>query len=180
MGAYKAGVPVVLVAAVSANGVIGRGGDMPWRLSTDLKRFKAITMGRPVVLGRKTLESFGGKPLPGRPHVVVTRNRDYAVEGVETADSLEAALERARFIAAETGAEEVAVIGGGEIYAQAMAFADRLYITHVEADIEDGDTFFPSIDGSLFKVVEAIPVPAGEKDNYPTVFTVYQRKTAAN
>lgn len=180
MAAFKAGVPVVLIAAVSANGVIGRNGDMPWRLSTDLKRFKAMTMGRPVVLGRKTLESFGGKPLPGRPHVVITRNGSYTVEGAETAASLAAALERAQAIAAQTGAEEVAVIGGGEIYAQAIGLADRLYITHVQAEIEDGDTFFPEIDSSLFEVVEKIPVFAGEKDNFPTVFTVYQRKAAAN
>lgn len=173
-------VPVVLVAAVSINGVIGRDGDMPWRLSTDLKRFKALTLGKPVVLGRKTFESFGGKPLPGRPHVLITRNADYHCDGVETVASLEAALERAQQIAVETGAEEVAVIGGGEIYAQAMPKSDVLYITHVEADIADGDTFFPPIDKNLFEQVENTAVPAGEKDNYATNFAVYRRRFSPN
>ncbi|MFD1743892.1 dihydrofolate reductase [Rhizobium helianthi] len=178
--AIKRSAPVVLVAAVSSNGVIGRDGDMPWRLSTDLKRFKALTMGKPVVLGRKTFESFGGKPLPGRPHVLVTRNAEYGPEGVETSASLEAALERAQQIAAETQAQEVAVIGGGEIYRQAISLADVLYITHVEAEIADGDTFFPSIDEDQFERVEQTRVPAGEKDNFNTVFTIYRRRPAAN
>lgn len=172
-------LPVVIIAAVSTNGVIGRDGDMPWRLSTDLKRFKAMTVGKPVVLGRKTLESFGGKPLPGRPHVVVTRDRSYAVAGVETTHSLGDALARAQAIAAESGADEVAVIGGGEIYAQAMAIADRLYLTHVDAVIADGDTLFPDVDEAVFEIVQQTPVPAGEKDNFPTVFTVYHRRPAA-
>ena len=172
-------LPVVIVAAVSTNGVIGRDGDMPWKLSTDLKRFKAMTLGKPVVLGRKTLESFGGKPLPGRPHIVVTRDRSYEVAGVETAHSLDDALARAQAIAAETGAGEVAVIGGGEIYAQAMAVADRLYLTHVDAVITDGDTLFPDVDASVFELVEQTSVPAGEKDNFPTVFAVYHRRPAA-
>lgn len=171
--------PVVIIAAVSTNGVIGRGGDMPWKLSTDLKRFKAMTLGKPVVVGRKTLESFGGKPLPGRPHVVVTRDQSYQVAGVETAQSVADALARAQAIAAETGAEEVAVIGGGEIYAQAMAVADRLYLTHVDAVIADGDTVFPDVDEAVFEIVEQTAVPAGEKDNFPTVFTIYHRRPAA-
>jgi dihydrofolate reductase len=173
-------IPVALFAAVSQNNVIGRDGDMPWKLSTDLKRFKAMTLGKPMVLGRKTLESFGGKPLPGRPHVVVTRNTALSIEGVEVVTSLNAALERAAEIAAATGAEEIGVIGGGEIYAQAIGRADRLYITHVETVIEDGDTVFPEIDVSVFDKVEETFVPSGEKDSFPTRFAIYHRRTAAN
>ncbi|MGI2031798.1 dihydrofolate reductase [Rhizobium panacihumi] len=168
--------PVSIIVAVAKNGVIGRDGDMPWKLSTDLKRFKAMTLGNPVVVGRKTLESFGGKPLPGRPHVVVTRNADLKVEGAETAFSLAVALERADEIAGETGAKEVAVIGGGDIYRQAMDMADILYITHVEAAIADGDTFFPAIDPAVFEKGEEIFVAAGEKDTYPTRFVTYRRR----
>jgi dihydrofolate reductase len=173
-------IPIAIFAAVSENNVIGRDGDMPWKLSTDLKRFKVMTLGKPMVLGRKTLESFGGKPLPGRPHVVVTRNTSLSIDGVEVVTSLAAALERAGEIAAATGAEEIGVIGGGEIYAQAMDVVDRLYITHVETVIDDGDTFFPEIDPALFDKVEETVVPAGEKDSFPTRFAVYHRRTAAN
>lgn len=149
---------------------------MPWKLSTDLKRFKAMTLGKPMVVGRRTLDSFGGRPLPGRPHVVVSRDPDLRIEGARTATSLDAALSKAQEIAAETGAEEIGILGGGQIYAQAIGFADRLYVTHVEADIADGDTLFPLIDPAVFEVVEQTAVPAGEKDSYPTVFTVYRRR----
>ncbi|WP_377297796.1 dihydrofolate reductase [Rhizobium sp. SGZ-381] len=173
-------IPVAIFAAVSQNNVIGRDGDMPWKLSTDLKRFKAMTLGKPMVLGRKTLESFGGKPLPGRPHVVVTRNPSFIVDGADVVTSLDAGLQKARAIAAASGAEEIGVIGGGEIYAQAIDQADRLYITHVETVIADGDTFFPVIDPQSFDKVEETVVPAGEKDSFPTRFAIYHRRTAAN
>jgi dihydrofolate reductase len=176
----EGGIPVVLISAVSENNVIGRAGDMPWKLSTDLKRFKQMTLGKPVIVGRKTLESFGGKPLPGRPHVVVTRDPSRQVEGCRMAASLDEALAIASEIAQATGASEICVIGGGEIYVQAMSRADRLYITHVEAVIEDGDTFFPVIEPSLFERFEETVVPAGERDSFPTRFTVYRRLAAAN
>ena len=173
-------VPVSIVVAVAQNGVIGRAGGMPWRLSTDLRRFKALTMGKPMVLGRKTLESFGGKPLPGRPHIVVTRNGGLAVEGVRTAGSLAEAIGVAQKIASDTGAGEVCVIGGGEIYRQVMDRADVLYVTHIETTIADGDTFFPAIDPAVFEKVEETLVSAGEKDDFPTRFTVYRRRAATN
>jgi dihydrofolate reductase len=173
-------VPVSIVVAVSENGVIGREGDMPWKLSTDLKRFKALTIGKPVVVGRKTLESFGGKPLPGRPHVIVTRNPDFALEGTVTAGSVRQGLAEAQRIATQTGASEVCVIGGGEIYSQTMEVADILYVTHVETSIEDGDTFFPVIDPTVFEKHEETRVEGGERDNYPTRFVVYRRRAAAN
>jgi dihydrofolate reductase len=170
-------VPVAIFVAVSRNNVIGRDGDMPWRLSTDLKRFKAMTIGKPMVVGRKTLESFGGKPLPGRPHVVVTRSRGLDVEGVETAASVEEAIARAKEIALATGAEEVGILGGGEVYAKAIDLADRLYVTHVEADIPDGDTMFPAIDPAVYEKIEEIFVPAGERDSFDTRFAVYTRRS---
>ncbi|KKX34108.1 dihydrofolate reductase [Rhizobium sp. LC145] len=173
-------VPVSIFVAVSRNNVIGRDGDMPWKLSTDLKRFKAMTLGKPMIVGRKTLESFGGKPLPGRPHVVVTRDPAFHVEGADVARSLEEALERAQAVAAQTGADEIGILGGGQIYAQAIDVADRLYVTHVEAEIADGDTFFPAIDPAVFEKSEELFVPAGEKDSFPTRFVVYSRRTAAN
>jgi dihydrofolate reductase len=173
-------VPLAIFVAVSRNGVIGRDGDMPWRLSTDLRRFKAMTLGKPMIVGRKTLESFGGRPLPGRPHVVVTRAASLGIEGVELAGSLDEAIERAQALAAETGAEEVGILGGGQIYRQAIDVADILYVTHVEADIPDGDTVFPQIDPLVFEKLSEEAFPAGEKDNYPTRFTVYRRKSAAN
>ncbi|MCO5730260.1 dihydrofolate reductase [Rhizobium sp. SSA_523] len=173
-------IPLVLIAAVAQNNVIGRDGDMPWKLSTDLKRFKQMTLGKPVIVGRKTLESFGGRPLPGRPHVVVTRDPSRAVEGCSMAASLAQAIETARGIAETTGADEICVIGGGEIYAQAMDRADRLYITHVETVIADGDTVFPAIDPAIFEKVEESAVPAGERDTFPTRFAIYRRRTAAN
>jgi len=134
-------VRIRLVAAVAENGVIGRDGGMPWRLSTDMKRFKATTMGKPVVMGRKTWESFPKRPLPGRHNIVVTRDPTYAAEGASVAGSLDAALALAR----AEGAREACVIGGGEIYAAALPLADSLDATHILAEI-DGDTYFPAID----------------------------------
>lgn len=169
---------IIIVVAMAENGVIGRDGDMPWKLSTDLKRFKALTMGKPLVMGRKTFESVGGKPLPGRPHVIVSRGPAIDVAGVETAGSLDEALARARTIAIASGVDMVCVAGGGEIYRQALPLADMLYVTHVEAVI-DGDTVFPPIDPAVFEKVEETAVPAGEKDNYPTRYAVYRRRPAA-
>lgn len=166
---------IVIVVAVSRNGVIGRDGDMPWKLSTDLKRFKALTLGKPMVMGRKTFESIGSKPLPGRPHVLVSRSGGVAAQGVEVADSLEAALERAGAIARQTGADEIIVAGGGEIYRQALSRAGLLHVTHVDAEIA-GDTTFPAIEDAEFEKLEEHFVPAGEKDSHATRYAVYRRR----
>jgi dihydrofolate reductase len=166
-------IPVTIIAAVAANGVIGAGGGMPWRLRTDMQRFKRLTMGKPVIMGRKTFEGIG-KPLTGRVNIVVSGRADFAPEGVTVARSLKAA-----FIAAEKGArasgdEEIMVIGGGTIYAAAMPLADRLYITHVESAPE-GDTRFPAIDPAVWRSATAERVPAGEGDSAATTFVVYER-----
>lgn len=171
---HMADIKVVIIVAVSENGIIGRDGDMPWKLSTDLKRFKSLSMGKPLIMGRKTFESVGSKPLPGRPHIIISRSQRFAMPGVETVASLDKALERGRAIARETGVDEVCVVGGGEIYAQALPLADVLHVTHVETVVE-GDTSFPPIDAADFDLIEQWQVPAGEKDNYPTRYAIYRR-----
>ncbi|MBB2685002.1 dihydrofolate reductase [Rhizobium sophoriradicis] len=165
-----------IIAAVARNGTIGRDGDMPWRLSSDLKRFRALTLGKPVVMGRKTYDSIG-KPLPGRPNVVISRQTAIDHPDVNMAHSLPEAMDAADRLARETAADEICIIGGGQIYAQAINLADRLCITHVEADL-DGDASFPEIDPDLWQAGETIAVPAGERDNYPTRYVVYERRHA--
>lgn len=144
---------------------------MPWRLSTDLQRFKAITMGRPIIMGRKTWESIG-RPLPGRLNIIVTRQGGFVAAGAETATSLEAAID----IAGERAGEgDIFIVGGGQIYAESMAMADTLHVTHVEAMVE-GDAFFPPIDVALWQVQHEEYVAAGEKDDFPTRYALYQRR----
>ncbi|MGB7432311.1 MAG: dihydrofolate reductase [Ahrensia sp.] len=178
--------PIIsIIVATSANHIIGRNGDMPWKLSSDLKRFKALTMGHPVIMGRKTFESIG-KPLPGRLNIVVTRNHDWESDGVLRVSSLPAALdlgcENIRSIHAQATEEtdtddlprEVFIIGGGEIYRQALALADVLYVTHIDAEI-DGDTAFPAIDEAAFEKTHEEAVPRGERDSHATRFVIYER-----
>ncbi|MBL0374413.1 dihydrofolate reductase [Rhizobium sp. KVB221] len=164
---------VSLVVAMANNGVIGRDNGLPWRLSSDLKRFKAMTVGKPVVMGRKCYDSIG-RPLPGRPNIAITRSPDFKADGILTAHSLEEGLALAAAEAKALGGEEICVIGGGEIYRQAMASADLLHVTHVLAEI-DGDTFFPDIDSSTWNAVHSEEQPAGERDEYPTRFVTYQK-----
>jgi len=134
---------ITVIAAVAANGVIGKDNRMPWHLSADLKRFKALTMGHPMIMGRKTWESLPGR-LPGRPHVVVTRNTGYRAEGATVVGSLAAALEVAG------GTDEVFVIGGGQLYTEALAVADRLQLTELDAEFA-GDTHFPAYPRSQWR-----------------------------
>lgn len=135
---------LALIVAVAENGVIGRDNSLPWRIPGDLRYFKRVTLGKPVIMGRKTWESIG-RPLPGRHNVVVTRNASFRAEGADVVSSLDAALELAGGIADADGAEEVVVIGGAEIYRAALPMADRLYITEVHASVA-GDSFLPEID----------------------------------
>ncbi len=166
---------ITLIAAVAENGVIGRDLDMPWKLSTDLKHFKAATMGKPLIMGRKTFLSVGERPLPGRPHIIISRNPDYRPDGVNVVSSLEDALDLGRHLAQTLGVDEVFVAGGGEIYRQAMPFADQLSVTHVDVSLE-GDTFFPQIDPEVFEKFEETAAPAGEKDDFPVRFARYRRR----
>lgn len=167
------GILLVLLAAVADNGVIGRGNALPWRLSSDLKRFKAMTMGKPVVMGRKTYLSIG-RPLPGRTNIVVSRDPAFAVADVLVASVLEAALAAARGDALRRGVGEIVVIGGTDIFTQTMPLADRLEITHVHARPE-GDTFFPAIDSKLWRETVRSEHPAGPKDEASFSYATYVR-----
>ena len=170
---------IAIYVAVAENGVIGREGGLPWRLSSDLKRFKAGTMGKPVIMGRKTWEGLG-RPLPGRLNIVVTRDATFRAEGAEVAGSIDDAVRlasvRGRCMA---GADEICVIGGGEIYRQSIERADRLHVTHVLGAVE-GDTRFPAIDPEVWKPVRAEELPAGEKDSHATRYVVYERRTGTH
>ncbi|SFU03333.1 dihydrofolate reductase [Mesorhizobium sp. YR577] len=167
---------IAIYVAIAENGVIGREGGLPWRLSNDLKRFKAGTMGKPIVMGRKTWESFPKRPLPGRLNIVVTRDRSYQAEGAEVVGSLEDAITLATVRGrCMEGADEICIIGGGEIYRQALPMAGRLHVTHVLGEI-DGDTRFPAIDPQIWRIVRAEELPAGEKDSHATRYTVYERR----
>jgi len=165
---------LVLIAAVADNGVIGQGGGLPWRLKSDLRNFRAITMGKPVVMGRKTYLSIG-KPLAGRTNIVVSRNRDFAAPGVMVAPGIEAALVAARGDARRRSADAIAVIGGAELYAHMIGFADRLVITHVHLR-PDGDTMFPVIDPALWREVERSEHDRGPDDAAGFAVLVYERR----
>ncbi len=174
-------VPLALILARGENGVIGREGGLPWHLSGDLKFFKAQTLGKPVVMGRKTFQSIG-RPLPGRPNLVITRDPGFRPEGAEVFADLEAALARARALAGALPEEgprhEVMVIGGGQIYALSLPMAQRLYITEVHA-APAGDTFFPELDPAAWREVRRDdPVSGGEgQPDYSIV--ILERKAAA-
>ncbi|MDI1478312.1 dihydrofolate reductase [Polyangium sp. y55x31] len=143
---------LALIAAVAENGVIGVENRLPWRLPGDLAHFKATTMGKPILMGRKTWESIGGKPLPGRKNLVVTRKDDYHAPGAVVCHGFAEALERARRLAVESGAGEVVVIGGEGLFAEALVEADRLYLTEVHAR-PAGDAFFPAFDRAAWREI---------------------------
>jgi dihydrofolate reductase len=167
---------IVLIAAVAENGVIGRAGDMPWRLKSDLARFRAVTMGKPIVMGRKTFESLGA-PLKGRTNIVVTRDPAFARPGILVARDIGSALAAARGDALRRGTNEIVIGGGSDIYAAAMLIATRLDITQVAARPE-GDTYFPAIDEQAWHVVERHAPPQGEGDSAPFVWLTYRRAAA--
>jgi dihydrofolate reductase len=156
-------VGLVLVAAVAENGVIGRDGGLPWRLPSDLRRFRAITLGHPVVMGRKTYDAIG-KPLPGRTNIVVTRDTAFAARGVISAPSLEAALTVARGDAYRRGVCRIMIIGGADLYSQTIGHARRLEITRVHAR-PAGDSTFPAIDPAQWRETERCEYPAGPDDD---------------
>jgi len=166
-------IAIVLVAAVADNGVIGRGNALPFRQSSDLKRFKALTIGKPVIMGRKTFLSIG-RPLPGRTNIVVSRDPGFAAPDVLAAVDLEAALAAARGDSLRRGSDEIAVIGGTDIFAQTMPLADRLEITHVHAR-PDGDTYFPPIDPDSWRAVARSEHPPGPRDEAAFDHVTYAR-----
>ena len=163
---------ISIIVAVADNGVIGRGGQLPWHLSDDLRRFKQLTMGHTIVMGRRTWESIG-RPLPGRRTVVVSRQRGYRIdaEGVHVATSLDDAL----LWAEAAGEEEAFVVGGAELYREALSRADRLYVTRVHAEVE-GDTSFPLFTLALWRLVSTEIHAADARNDHSFSFEVYERK----
>lgn len=152
---------VSIIVAKSKNGVIGVGNKLPWNLPIDLKRFKELTTGNVVIMGRKTYESIG-KPLPNRINIVITRNKDFSVPGVLTAKSLQNALLKAG------GEKDIFIIGGGEIYRQSISYSDKMYITEVDMEVE-GDTTFPDIDKNRWSLQEEVDFKEGKFLTYERV-----------
>ncbi|MGV8834277.1 MAG: dihydrofolate reductase [Devosia sp.] len=170
-------VRIAMIVGVAANGVIGNDQTIPWRIPSDMQFFKATTLGKPIIMGRKQYETVG-KPLPGRTNIVVTRQQGYQPDGVIVVSSLDNALETARGIAERDGVDEIMIIGGGDIYAQMMDRADRLYISHI-ALTPEGDVRFPEIDPAVWTVIEQPDVTANPKDSGSYHINVYQRRIAA-
>ena len=158
---------VSMIVAASANNVIGANAGMPWHLREDLRRFKEITMGKPMIMGRLTFESIG-KALPGRRSIVITRQVDYQQAGVEVVTTPDAALELAG------DAEEVMIIGGGEVYEQLLPMTDRIYLTRVHAEF-DGDTFFPEINEDEWQIVSSEPLPPNDERPFSISFQILER-----
>jgi dihydrofolate reductase len=165
---------IVLVAAIGDNSVIGRDGQLPWRLKSDLQHFRKVTMNRPVIMGRKTHESVG-KLLPGRTNIVLTRDLSLIAPGAVLATSLDAALSYARADAAKRGVDEIMVIGGSDIFAATMETADRLEITHVHAS-PDGDALFPPIDPEVWQEIAREDHYAGLDDDANFTLSTYVRR----
>ena len=157
-----------IIVAKSKNDVIGNNGRLPWHLSEDLKRFKSITMGKPIIMGRVTYESIG-KPLPGRENIILTRRSNYPEKGITIIHSSDEALKSAR------DSDEVIIIGGGEIYKEFLSRVNRLYITHVDLHI-DGDAFFPKVDYSDWQVMSREDFPVNKDREIGFCFEVLERR----
>ena len=159
---------ISIIVAVDRNRLIGRDNRLPWHLSADLKRFKRITMGKPIIMGRRTHESIG-KPLPGRTNIVVSANPAYQAPGCVVAQSLSAAIDAAG------DADEIMIVGGARLYEQAMPLADRIYLTEVEASFT-GDTWFPPIDWGVWQEKQRDAHGADENNPHPFAFVLLERK----
>jgi dihydrofolate reductase len=161
---------ISLIVAMAQNGVIGRDNALPWRLPADLKRFKEFTLGKPILMGRKTFEAIG-RPLPGRANLVLTRDRDWRAAGVIPVNSVEEALLQTRTC------DELVAIGGAEIYRLLLPLARRIYLTHVHADVP-GDTYFPAFDPAQWDDVEFRSLPADDRHAYPLTFVTLERRNS--
>ncbi|AXV22131.1 MULTISPECIES: type 3 dihydrofolate reductase [Aeromonas] len=161
---------ISMIAAMAHDRVIGKDNQMPWHLPADLAHFKRVTLGKPVLMGRKTFESIG-RPLPGRRNLVISRNPDYQAEGIEVVGSVEAALA----LLAGSSVEELMVIGGGHLYAEMLPSADCLYLTQIDLAVE-GDTRFPAFDDAHWQRVDCESHPADEKNPHPYSFETWQRR----
>jgi dihydrofolate reductase len=164
---------ITLIVAVAENDVIGRGGQLPWKIRSDLRLFRRLTMGKPVIMGRKTYQSIG-KPLDGRDNIVVTRDRSYAAPGIIVTHSLADALQAGREIAAKASVEEIMVIGGAEIFREALPVADRIYLTRVHGT-PDGETVLPPLAPGEWREVSREPLPRGDDDEFACTLVTLER-----
>jgi dihydrofolate reductase len=164
---HAAPPPISLIVAMADNGVIGRGNALPWRLPADLKRFRSLTLGKPVLMGRRTFESIGW-PLADRVNLVLTRDTHWAADGARTVHTVQEALAQAR------GCPELMAIGGAEVYRLVLPLARRIYLTQVHAEL-DGDTFFPAFDRGEWREVERSAQPADERHAHPLTFVTLER-----
>ena len=164
---------ISFVVAVAENGVIGRGGSLPWRIPSDLKTFRRLTMGKPVIMGRKTFASLP-RVLDGRDLIVITRDPTFAAEGAHAVGSLAEAMAVARTCAARRGVDEITVIGGADVFRLALPIATRIYWTEVHGSMA-GDVYFPEFDRTAWRVVVREPLPRGEKDEYAATLVVLER-----
>ncbi|WP_460758187.1 dihydrofolate reductase [Lysobacter fragariae] len=163
-------VQLVLIAALDRNNAIGRDNELPWRLPDDLKRFKALTLGKPVLMGRKTAQSLG-RALPGRLNLVLTRSGEVPYAGMQSVDSLDNALA----LAAAAGTDTLCVIGGGEVYTLCLPLATHMHLTHVDTVVEGADAFFPHFDAGQWRVTARDAHPADAKHDFDFEFVDYER-----
>jgi dihydrofolate reductase len=166
-------VTTSLIVAVGRNGVIGRQGQLPWRMPSDLKTFRRLTMGKPIVMGRKTFESIG-RPLDGRDNIVITRNAHFEAEGVSVFNSVVDALVLARALARTNGSDEVMVIGGADIFAATLPETQRVYWTEIAGEPE-GDVNFPPLDPAAWHQVSSEPITRSPRDEYDAVLRIFER-----
>ena len=160
---------ISMIAAMAENRVIGIDNSLPWKLPNDMKWFRQHTLGKPIIMGRKTYESFGGRTLPDRLNIIITRDQDYQVDGAVVSHSIDEALNAAGNV------DEVMIIGGASFYEQMLPRADRLYLTLVHAELE-GDAWFPEFNMNDWSEVESIENPADEKNNFPHRFVILDRR----
>jgi len=161
------------IVAMDNNRMIGREGDLPWRLPSDLKHFKRVTLGKPCLMGRKTWESLPF-PLPGRPNLVLTRNPDYVAEKAEVFTDVKDMIGRGYELAGSVDVDEIMLIGGAQLYGALLPHCDKLYVTRVDAEVE-GDAAFPEIDPKIWRLISEEGPIQGPKDDYAFVITVYER-----
>jgi len=164
---------IALIVAASQNNVIGLNNQLPWHLPGDLQYFKAMTLGKPVIMGRKTFESIG-KPLPGRDNIVISRQADYAAEGIKLVSSLKQAIELGESINLINGAQEVMIIGGAQIYAESLRMADRVYLTRVHREVE-GDAYFPELEADVWQEIAREDMTAKEPNPFDFSYLVLER-----
>lgn len=160
---------ISIISAMADNRVIGINNSLPWKLPSDMKWFRKHTLGKPIVMGRKTFESFGGRTLPDRPNIIITRDADYKVDGAVVTHSIDEALKAAG------EAEEVMIIGGESFYAQMLPQSDRMYLTFVHTDVK-GDAWFPEYNETDWKEIDRIDVKADEKNAFDHTFVIFERK----